>query len=141
MAELYIDAKGAVTGRLAAFVAKQALLGHKVHVLNSEEAVMSGRTSMNVEKYHYRIRELGQPSKGPFTSRLPDRFLRRLIRGMLDYKNPRGADAYKRIMCYIGVPEQFKDKKLTSVAKDASKLPTLKMQTVGQLCRALGGKV
>lgn len=141
MAEINIDAKGAIVGRLAAYVAKQALLGYTVNVLNCEEAVMSGKPGQNRERYHYLMMEMGQPSKGPFYSRMPDRFVRRVIRGMLEYKKPRGRAAYDRIMCYIGVPEQFKDKKMVSPIKTAEQLPNLRYRTVGQLCKSLGGRV
>lgn len=141
MAEINIDAKDAIVGRLATFAAKQALLGNTVNIVNCEAAIMSGKKSKVFERYHYSIRDLGQPSKGPFYSRMPDRFVRRIIRGMLEYKSPRGRAAYDRIMCYIGVPDKLKDAKLVSPVKNVDKLPNLKYQTVGQLCKALGGKV
>ena len=141
MAELNIDATNLVAGRLASYVAKQALLGFTVNIFNSEKAVISGNPAAVREKYHYRIFKTGQPFKGPFTSRMPDRFLRRLIRGMVEHKEGRGKEAYARIMCYIGVPVDFKDKKLVSVGKQADELPRLKYQTIGELCVSLGGKV
>jgi large subunit ribosomal protein L13 len=139
--ELNIDATNAVAGRLASHVAKQALLGFTVNIFNSEKAVISGNPAAIRLKYYHRIFETGQPFKGPFTSRMPDRFLRRLIRGMVEHKEGRGKDAYARIMCYIGVPVDFKDKKLVSVGKKADDLPRLKYQTIGELCVSLGGKV
>ena len=39
---LIIDAKEAVVGRVAAYAAKQAMLGKEVKVINAEKAIMSG---------------------------------------------------------------------------------------------------
>jgi large subunit ribosomal protein L13 len=141
MAELNIDATDLVVGRLGSYAAKQALLGHKVNILNCEKAVMTGTPTYNVEMYRYIIRETGQPQKGPFISRNPDRFVRRQIRGMLPHKQARGAEAWARIMCYVGVPDEFKGKKLQSV--DFAHLKhktTMKIITIGEMMKSLGGK-
>lgn len=139
--EINIDATHCIAGRLASYAAKQALLGHTVNIFNSEKAVMSGNPVAVRLKYFHRIFETGQPNKGPFISRMPDRFLRRMIRGMVEHKQGRGGEAYERIMCYMGVPAGFKDKKLVVVAKKCDELPSLKYQTIGQLCVSLGGRV
>jgi large subunit ribosomal protein L13 len=141
MAELNIDATNLIVGRLGSYAAKQALLGHAVNIINCEKAVMTGTREFITEKYHYRIREVGQPQKGPFISRLPDRFLRRQIRGMLPHKKARGAAAWKRIMCYVGVPEEFKGKKLQTLDwANRKHRNTMKITTVQDICRAIGGK-
>lgn len=140
MAEINIDATGLIVGRLASYAAKQALLGHKVNILNCEKSVMTGSKEFNTNKYHYLIRETGQPQKGPFISRQPDRFVRRQIRGMLPHKKPRGAEAWKRILCYIGIPEEFKDKKLQTLEWAHFKhKKTMKLTTIQEICKALGG--
>jgi len=138
MAEIYIDATNAIVGRIGAYAAKKALLGDTIKILNSEKAVMSGRKEQIVERYYRRKNIIGQPQKGAFISRLPDRFLRRTIRGMLPYKKAKGAEAYKRILCYLGVPEQFKSKKMQKVpGADMSKLKTLKKITVEEVCKKI----
>ncbi|HLC33103.1 MAG TPA: 50S ribosomal protein L13 [Candidatus Nanoarchaeia archaeon] len=139
--EINIDATNGIAGRIASYAAKQALLGHTVNIFNSERAIISGSPSAVREKYYHRIFKTGQPNKGPFISRMPDRFLRRIVRGMVEHKQGRGGEAFERIMCYIGVPVAFKDKKLVHVAKKADELPSLKYQTIGQLCVSLGGRV
>ncbi|MBD3304540.1 50S ribosomal protein L13 [Candidatus Woesearchaeota archaeon] len=138
MAERYIDAANAIAGRIGAFAAKRALLGDTIKIMNCEKAIMSGRKEQITERYYHRRNKVGQPQKGPFISRLPDRFLRRTIRGMLPYKKTKGAQAYKRIMCYLGVPEQFKDKKLEKVpGADAEKLQSLKKITIEEVCKKI----
>ena len=138
MAEIYIDAANAIVGRVGAFSAKRALLGDTIKIMNCEKAVMSGNKEDVIGRYYHRRNKIGQPQKGPFISRLPDRFVRRTIRGMLPYKRTKGAEAYKRIMCYLGVPEKFKDKKLETVqGADAGKLKLLKRTTVEEVCKKI----
>lgn len=139
--DINIDATNTIAGRLASYAAKQALLGNTINILNCEKAVISGNPRAVREKYYHRIFETGQPNKGPFISRMPDRFMRRIIRGMVEHKKQRGKEAFERIMCYMGIPVQFKDKKLVVVGKKVEELPSLKYQTIGQLCMSLGGKV
>jgi large subunit ribosomal protein L13 len=140
MAELIIDASDAIVGRLAAYAAKQAMLGATISVINAEKAVVSGgvRTTIMQAKHQ---KGMGVPRKGPYHSRLPDRFVRRIVRGMLPYKTPRGRAAYARTLCYIGVPTQFQGKPSSRVpGAEASKLPNLKRVTIGRLCAEFGGK-
>ncbi len=141
MAELNIDAKDLIVGRMGSHVAKQVLLGHSVNIFNCEKAVMTGTPRYNVAQYGYLIRETGQPQTGPFLARQPDRFVRRQIRGMLPHKKTRGAEAWKRIMCYIGVPDEFKSRKLQSLDfAHVRHKKTMKLITIGEICKSLGGK-
>lgn len=141
MAEINIDGTNCILGRLSSYVVKNALLGNKVNIFNCEKIIVSGEPKLIKEKYRHHNAEKGQPHKGPFIPRMPDRFVRRSLRGMLPYKKPRGAEAYKRIMCYIEIPEQFKDKKLEQIKSiNAEKLPSLKKCTVKEICKYLGGK-
>ncbi|MFH1506116.1 MAG: 50S ribosomal protein L13 [archaeon] len=138
---MIIDATDTIMGRVATVAAKKALLGEKVDIINCEKAVVSGRKKWLLPETKRR-KDMGIPTKGPVIYRMPDRFVRRAIRGMLPHKKPRGREAFKRIRCYIGVPLQFKDQK-AEIIKEASfrKLPNLKYTTVKQICKHLGGKV
>jgi large subunit ribosomal protein L13 len=138
---MIIDANDLIIGRLATFAAKKALLGEKIDIINCEKAVISGRKEDVLHKYWYRARDMGGPRKGPFIIRLPDRLVRRIVRGMLPMSKARGREAYKHVMCYIGVPEEFKGKPTEKVAgADAKKLTTLKTVSLGQICKYMGGK-
>jgi len=137
---IIIDATNSIVGRLSTFVAKKSLLGETVNVINCEKAVIAGN-----KKYVFasmkRRTEMGIHTKGPFLPRMPDRFVRRIIRGMLPYKKPRGADAFKRIKCYVGVPESLS--KQTPIKLDNAnldKLPYLKYVSVKEICKFLGAK-
>lgn len=135
---MIIDAQNAILGRVAAYAAKQALLGETVDVVNVEKAVVSGgkRHTLSEAKRH---KNMGVPRKGPYHSRLPDRYVRRVIRGMLPYKTPRGREAFSNVKCHVGIPEAFaKEKPVTAPGADASKLPNLKQITIAQICAELG---
>lgn len=135
------DGNGIILGRLAARAAKEALLGEEVKVVNCEKIIISGKSINTVAREKQKRDRKGYPLKSAKHSRLPDRFVRRTIRGMLPWKLARGKEAFKRIMCHVGIPSEFKDKE-TIVLQDSSakKLPTLNYTTVGEVCKQLGGK-
>jgi|SRR3989344_2797596 len=137
---MIIDAENLILGRMATCVAKKALLGEKVDIVNCEKAIITGSKEKIVEKYR-RIVELGGPFKGPYLTRLPDRFVRRVIRGMLPYKQGRGKEAFHRVMCYISVPYELKNQKMIKLEEaDISRVKSLKYMTVGDVCRYLRGR-
>lgn len=137
---MIIDATNLILGRLATFAAKKALLGEKVDIVNCEKAVITGDPETTFAKFKQR-RDRGIPLKGPYYPRMPDRIVRRAVRGMLPYKKSKGRDAFGRVMCYIDVPENLKDKKAETI-KEAhiSKVPSLKYTTVGEISGLLGAK-
>ncbi len=129
---IVVDATNLILGRMATFVAKQTLLGKEVRVINVEKAVISG--SKAEVQARFRQREgRGTPTKGPFIPKMPDRYVRRVIRGMLPHRQTKGAEAYKRVLCYVGSPEEFKNEKpITLENAKASKLPNKKHITVAE---------
>ncbi|MDD9953289.1 MAG: 50S ribosomal protein L13 [Candidatus Woesearchaeota archaeon] len=137
MAEYVIDATDLLVGRLATQAARAALHGKNVKVINCEKAVFSGKKTMIIENWKRKY-GMGVPKKGPFIHRFPDKFVRRVIRGMLPYKQPRGRDAFERIMCYIGNPDDAKGE--TIEGANAEKLPNTRYVRVGVICKELGGK-
>ncbi|MBU1975470.1 MAG: 50S ribosomal protein L13 [Nanoarchaeota archaeon] len=137
---MIIDAKNMILGRIAAVAAKKSLLGEKVDIVNCEQAVVSGTKKRVVDAY-LRKRNMGTPKGGPFIHRSPDRFVRRTVRGMLPYKQPKGRDAFKRVMCHIGMPDEFKDQAVQIIeTANATKLPNLKFISVKEICKSIGGK-
>ncbi len=132
--QLIIDATDARLGRMATHVAKAALQGSTVVVINCEEAVITGSKENIMEKYIH-MRQIGRPTKGPFLPRMPDRFVRRVIRSMLPYKTPHGYDAFHRVQCYIGSPEEYKGK-----GKQLENKQSERRMKVGELCTLLGGR-
>ncbi|MBU0460997.1 MAG: 50S ribosomal protein L13 [Nanoarchaeota archaeon] len=138
---MIIDATNLIAGRLATVVAKKALLGEKIDIVNAEKAIITGTKTVVIAKFRQKYSR-GIPLQGPYYPRAPDRILRRLIRGMLPYKQPKGKDAFKRVMCWKGVPEPFKNQKMeTMKIADISKIPNLKYVTIGEISKQIGGKV
>jgi len=132
-----IDAEGATLGRLSTIVAKELLRGEEIVIINSEKAVISGKKRMIKEEYKRR-RELGTSRKGPFFPRMPDRIVKRSIRGMLPYQTPHGRAALKRLKCYIGIPEEFKDKEKEVI--EEAKRKHVDFITIEELSRFLGAE-
>lgn len=117
--EIVINAENATLGRLASYAAKQALQGKKIIILNSEKAIITGRKKNIIENYKEKRSWVGISHRGPFFSRTPEKILKRTIRGMLpNHRAGRGRDAFKRVLCFKGVPEEYKDKKMLKAGKE-----------------------
>jgi len=116
--KIIIDATNATLGRIASYAAKQALLGKEIVIINSEKAVVSGKKNFIIKSYKERRSKGGTAQKGPYFSRDPEKILKRTIRGMVpDHREGRGKEAFRRIKCYLGTPEEFKDEKLIKAGK------------------------
>lgn len=138
---MIIDATDLIAGRMAAKIAKMLLLGEIIEIVNCEKAVMTGNKHFILTKYQQR-RKKGIPLKGPYFPKMPDRIIRRIIRGMLPYKQQRGKEAFKRVMCHVGIPDQFKNQKtITLKEANASKLPDFNYITIGEISKFLGAKL
>ena len=127
---ILLDATDQVLGRLASYAAKNALSGNMVVVLNVEKAVISGRKSNIVEEAMRRLntRTLANQTTAPVHQRRPDLYFRRVVRGMLPWKKPKGKAAFHRVFVFMGVPEEYSNKKAARVPDaDASKLRTAYM--------------
>lgn len=137
---MIIDGTNILMGRLASFVAKKALLGEQVDIVNSENVVITGTKKHILERYKQR-RERGTPTAGPFFPRVANLILKRTIRGMLPYKQAKGEEAFKRVKCYLGIPKKFEGKNFEKIkGADISKLQTKKYLTLKELSKLLGAK-
>lgn len=134
---MIINGENLVLGRLASTVAKRALMGEKIDILNCEKVVVSGKKAEIIYRYKERTQIKGE-LKGPYFPKTPDRLVRRTIRGMLPYKQEKGEKAFKRVMCYLSVPVQFKDQKLETI-QEAHKgnLKIANTLTVQEICKLL----
>merc|ERR1711898_33683 len=94
-----IDARGHLLGRLASFVAKEALMGQKVMVVRCEDTVISGTFIRNKLKLLMKRnkRMNTNKKKGPFHHRSPADMFIRVVRGMIPHKQYRGSAAFQRI--------------------------------------------
>jgi large subunit ribosomal protein L13 len=132
-----INADGLIVGRMASKVAKKLLTGEKVIIVNAEKAVISGRKKSKVAEAKTFL-EVGAPMRGPFHYRRPDRILRKTVRGMLPFKQPKGKSALKKLKIFINVPEELKDQKMGAFREaQASKLKGPYF-TLGELAKEIG---
>ena len=134
-----IDATNAILGRLGTNVAKRLLNGENIVIVNSEKAIIIGKKKTIIEEY-MKKRELGTSRKGPFFPRMPDRIVKRTIRGMLPYQQPKGRSALKRLKCYIGIPDELKDKKFEVVENALASNP-VEYITIEELSKYLGAEI
>ena len=108
-----IDAKNKILGRFCSKIAKKALLGENIVIINAKDAIISGTKRDIHEKYlaKLNISTATNPRRGPFHERRPDTFMRRIIKQMLPRKKFRGKEALKRVHVYISdIPERFKNR-------------------------------
>ena len=137
---LYIDASNQIAGRLSSKVAKLILSGKRVVVVNAERALISGSRTSVVNQWKERL-ELSSrvnPIYGPIHPRRPDTILRRMVRGMVPRKKPKGALAMKRLRVYIGVPADVEVAKLTRFDETTATRPIPVYVTMGDLSKSLG---
>ena len=136
---MIVDGSNLVLGRMATVVAKKLLNGERVHIVNAEKVVVTGKKENAMSKFKRRIalRAKGNPLKAPKFPRTPHGLVRMSIRGMLPFKRQTGKQAYKRLRVYIGVPEEFKDVKLEKIEAAENKL-TERFTLIGEMSKALG---
>ena len=106
-----LDAKNKILGRFCSQVAKRAMLGERIVVVNSKDSIISGNKSDIHNKYltKLNISTATNPKRGPFWPRRPDNFMRNVIKKMLPRKKLRGKEALRRVHVYISdIPERFK---------------------------------
>ncbi len=132
-----IDATGLILGRMASIIAKRLLQGETIIVINAERAVVSGKRLSKVREAKAFL-DVGHPRKGPFHPRRPDQIVRRTIRGMLPWKNPKGQEAYKRLKVFIEVPEEFKRKEIQTIPDASVEKLRCPYITIGELAKEIG---
>ena len=141
------DAKDKILGRFCSQIAKKALLGEKLVIINAKDAIISGTKSNIHENFlaKLNISTATNPTRGPFWKRRPDTFMRRVIKQMLPRKKLRGKQALRRVHVYISeIPDRFKKRyqKLTPGEishADKTRLSYYnKFITLENLCQRIG---
>ena len=133
-----IDASECIMGRLASSVAKSLLNGEEVHIINAENAVISGSKDMVFGEYISK-RNLNHPRKGPYYPRMPHMMLKRAVRGMIPYQKPKGREAFKRLKVDVGIPLSLQKEKTETIEKAKMK-NTTKYIRLGDVSKNLGAK-
>lgn len=134
-----IDAKGLILGRMASIVAKRLLNGEQIIITNAEKAIVIGAKDSVITQYRAK-RSLNHPRKGPRFPRMPDRILKRTVRGMLPYQQSRGRNAFKNLKVYIGCPKEFSKEKSETLDK-AKNFDNEMFVELGQISKYLGANI
>lgn len=133
-ADVVVDARDCILGRVASGVAQRALDGERVAIINAEQAVITGNEEDTMATYRKRA-ELGSDS-GPYYPKRPDRIFKRGIRGMLPYKTGRGREALENVRVYVGNPHGRDGEVLEGTSLD--RLSNIKFTSLGEISENLG---
>jgi len=138
---MIVNAEGLVAGRLASKVAKAAINGEDVVIINAEKVVLVGKQTAIMPKFKQRVEASvkSNPHYGPKYDRIPSKMLRRMIKGMLPNKSRTAESLLKQISIY----------NLTTDKVDTTKAITMEdikcnqkhdFMLLGDVAKALGGK-
>ncbi|SDR07902.1 50S ribosomal protein L13 [Natronobacterium texcoconense] len=138
-ADVVVDARDCILGRVASQVAQRALDGERVAIVNAEDAVITGSKEDVFQTYRKRL-QLGSDS-GPYYPKRPDTIFKRSVRGMLPYKKPRGREALENVRVYVGNP--YEDEQEAEVLEDTSldRLSNIRFVQLGEVSDQLGANV
>jgi large subunit ribosomal protein L13 len=133
-----INAEDLILGRLASMVAKRALDGEEIAIVNVEKAVISGTRKRVMGAYLHK-RQKGSKEGGPFFPRRPDAIMKRTVRGMLPYKRQPGREALQRVKAYVGIPRQFRESPMETLEEaHVSRLSSPRYVTLESISSYLG---
>ena len=140
-ADVVVDARDCIMGRVASQVAERALDGETVAVVNAEQAVITGEEEDVFGTYKKRT-DVGS-DRGPAYPKRPDGIFKRAIRGMVPYKKPRGREAFESVRVYVGNPYESDDDVEATVLEDTSldRLSNIRFVQLGDLSARLGANV
>ncbi|MFC3476822.1 50S ribosomal protein L13 [Halobacterium litoreum] len=136
-ADVVVDARDCIMGRVATNVAERALDGETVAVVNAEQTIITGTKDDVFGTYNKRA-ELGSDS-GPYYPKRPDGIFKRAIRGMLPYKKDRGREALENVRVYVGNPTDEDGEILEGTSLD--RLSNIRFVTLGEVSEELGANV
>ena len=136
-ADVVVDARDCIMGRVASQVAERALNGDSVAVINAEQAVITGREGQVMEKFQDRRRH--GSDRGPEYPKRPDRIFKRSIRGMIPYKTSSGREAFERVRVYVGNPHDEDGEILDGTSLD--RLSNIKFVSLAEISETLGANV
>jgi large subunit ribosomal protein L13 len=136
-ADVVVDARDCILGRVASQVAERALDGERVAVVNAEDAIITGDEEDVMETYQKRA-DLGSDS-GPYYPKRPDMIFKRAIRGMLPYKETRGREAFENVRVYVGNPHDEEGEVLDGTSLD--RLSNIRFVQLGEISENLGANV
>ncbi len=138
-ADVVVDARDCILGRVASEVAQRALDGERVAIVNAEDAVVTGDKEDVFETYRTRIR-LGS-DQGPNYPKRPDTIFKRAVRGMLPYKKARGREAFENVRVYVGNPYEGEQEAQVLEGTSLDRLSNIRFVHLGEVSEQLGANV
>ena len=140
-ADLVVDARDCILGRVSSEVAQRALDGERVAVVNAEQAIITGDEEDVLSVYRKRV-EVGS-DRGPYYPKRPDRIFKRAIRGMIPYKTTRGREAFENVRTYVGNPYEGDENREAELLEETSldRLSNIKFVTLGEISDQIGANV
>ncbi|SEH15346.1 large subunit ribosomal protein L13 [Natronorubrum sediminis] len=140
-ADVVVNARDCILGRVASEVAQRALDGERVAIVNAEDAVITGDKEDVFGTYRKRL-ELGS-DRGPYYPKRPDTIFKRSVRGMVPHKKPRGRDALDNVRVYVGNPYEDDDDREAEVLEGTSldRLSNIRFVHLGEVSDQLGANV
>ncbi|WP_227354996.1 50S ribosomal protein L13 [Haladaptatus salinisoli] len=136
-ADVIVDARDCILGRVASQVAQKAMDGERVAVINAEQAIITGSEADVKEKFETRFNL--SSDQGPYYPKRPDMIAKRSIRGMLPYKKPRGREAFENVRVYVGNPFDEDGEILDGTSLD--RLSNIRFVQLGEVSKHLGANV
>jgi large subunit ribosomal protein L13 len=136
-ADVVVDARNCILGRVASEVAQKALAGEKVAIVNAEDAVITGSDDDVMSVYRKRV-DVGS-DQGPYYPKRPDRIFKRAVRGMVPYKTDKGREALSNVRVYVGNPFDEDGDVLDDTSLD--RLSNIKFISLGEVSENLGANV
>jgi large subunit ribosomal protein L13 len=135
-ADVVVDARDCILGRVASNVAERAMDGERVAIVNVERAVITGGRDDVIGVFKER-RRVGS-DRGPYYPKRPDGIFKRSVRGMLPYKTTKGREAFENVRCYVGNP--YDDAEILEETS-LDRLSNIKFVTLGEISEQLGANV
>ena len=135
-ADVVVDSRDCIVGRVASNVAQRALDGERVAVVNAQSAVITGNEEATMDVFRKRV-EVGAES-GPYYPKRPDGIFKRSIRGMLPYKSTDGREAFENVRVYVDNP--FEEGEVLE-GTSLDRLSNIKFTTLGDIAEQLGANV
>ena len=136
-ADVVVDARDCILGRVASQVAERAMDGERVAIVNAERAVITGSRDDVMSVYRDRVR-VGS-DRGPYYPKRPDGIFKRAVRGMIPYKTTKGREAFENVRVYVGNPYDEDPTVLDETSLD--RLSNIKFVSLGEISEQLGANV
>ncbi|MDD5023142.1 MAG: 50S ribosomal protein L13 [Candidatus ainarchaeum sp.] len=135
---IIVDGNGMVFGRVASKISKELMTGKEVVLVNAEKILISGSPHAIIERYKTKrdLKNKANPDKSPRWPKVPERFVKRLIRGMLPWKKPRGKLVFSNLTVYSGIPKDIKESPV--IFEECRPKNISKYISISKLCRMFG---